>query len=1257
MFHKGRKGVSLLLCATMIAGALAVPSGSAEDDTQPGYRNVALRRAVYQSSAYNYEDTGHLITDGIISQTNLEEQVISAQYDDSPAAEGPSCAFDGNSQTKWLTFHGAAWLQIAFPAGGSYTATSYTITSANDADNRDPKDWIVQGSNDGEIFVDLDTRTNEDFTERFQTKTYTIAKPGNYRYYRLNITANNGDVGTDGNVGTARIQLAEWDLINESGESLVDRQTGNDDFVSIWRSKGNENEWVYTDLGAKSHIDKVVLQWGASGYASAYDIQVSDDAQEWTTVYSTKEGKGGKEICEFTGTDASYVRLLCKETSSSQFILSEMEVWGQNDLTYSVGEMPAPEADGTQQLTGGNWTVQRASEVNATGEQLSSDYNDASWLPATVPGTVLTSYLNAGAIPDPNIADQQLMISDSFFTTNFWYRNHFVIPESQKGKRTWLNFDAINWKADVYFNGQNIGSIEGAFIRGKFDITDLCNYGGENYLAVYIHMNDNPGDVTVQDKNDAGKNGGVLGADNPTIHASIGWDWVPTIRGRNVGIYEDVYLSYSDDVTLSDSWTITDLDVENKDFSEAKITVKTVVNNPSDKEVTATVKGTIIPGDLAFESEPVTLDAGESQEITVATVTMQDPELWWPNTYGDQPLYTASLEAVVDGKVSHAQSFNFGVREFTYDTENPLTIYCNGTRIVCRGGNWGMDDSNLAATLEDYDIKVRLHAEANFTMIRNWVGMTNHRAFYDACDKYGILVWDDFWLANPGDGPNPNDEDMFMENARDKILRNRHHASLALYCGRNEGNPPATLDAALKEETANLDGTRHYISHSASYVVSGFGPYGVQNPKWYFENTQATLHSERGMPNIPSYESMLEMLTEEHAWPIDDVWGMHDFTGGSAQSGNSFLNYMRNSYGNFDSLEEFVRIAQMVNYENHKAMFEAVYANDSNGLLMWMSQSAWPSMVWQTYDYYYDTNAGYFGIKAANQPVNAIINQSTDEIVISNATPNDIKGATVSLNIYDTKGNQIHQSSTTLDMDSDTVQTWKELPDIAGASSVQFVRLTITDAQGEQLASNFTWLNCDMERNYAALNNLADVALTTSKATFTKEGGTCFGSVTVTNESSTPALMIRLKATNTEGERVLPVYYEDNYFSLMPGESRTITFEFDEKYLNGSQPAMAVEGWNINPAAVVCDTLPEDPDNPDDPDDPDDPDVLPGDVDGDGEIASNDALLALQAATQKIDLTETQKQAADVDGTPGVSTNDALLILQKATKKIEEFPR
>ena len=1234
MWNNLKKGVSLLLTAsTLVAGMGMAPMDSAADT--PNYRNVALRRAVYQSSAANYNDTGHLVTDGIRSQTDLWEPTISAQYTDSPDAEQPTCAFDGKSATKWLTFHNAAWLQFAFPDGEQATAASYIITSANDAENRDPKSWVVQGSNDGKTFVDLDKQTDQKFASRYASKTYAIASPAAYQYYRLNITENNGDVGTDGNTAP-RIQLAEFDLLGKDGKTLV-RRSQKEGFASLWRSKGSTDEWVYVDLGGVSSIDKVVLDWNKEGFATAYDIQISDDAKQWLSVYSTDTGKGSEETCTFPTATATYVRLLCKKSNASVFALSEMEVYGTNDVAYTIPAMPAAEADGTQQLTGGNWTVQRASEVEATGEQLASDYNDQSWLPATVPGTVLTSYLNAGAIPDPNIADQQLLISDSFFTADFWYRNHFVIPASQKGQRTWLNFDAINWKADIYFNGEKIGRIDGAFIRGKFDITELANYGGENYLAVYIHKNDNPGEVTLQNKQNAGKNGGILGADNPTIHASIGWDWMPTIRGRNIGIYEDVYLSYSQDVTLSDPWAITDLDVENKDFSSADITVKATVSSPSDKAVTTVVSGTITPGDLAFKSYKITLAAGETRDVTVATVTMKNPQLWWPNTYGDQPLYTASLTATVGGKVSDSRSFTFGVRKFTYDTENPMTIYCNGTRIVCRGGNWGMDDSNLAATPEDYDIKVRMHAEANLTMIRNWVGMTNHRAFYDACDKYGILIWDDFWLANPGDGPNPNDESMFMTNAKDKIARNRYHAAVALYCGRNEGNPPASLDAALRSETTALDGTRYYISHSASGTVSGFGPYSVQNPKWYFENTYTTLHSERGLPNIPSYESMMAMLTEEHAWPIDNVWGIHDFTEGSAQNGNAFQNAMK-KYGSYDSLSEFVRIAQMVNYDNHKAMFEAMYPCNSNGILMWMSQSAWPSMVWQTYDYYYDTNAGYFGIKKANQPINAILNQSTNQLSLVNATPNARTGLQTTLTVYDLNGKVVHEANFQNDIAADSTTVLCTMPTLTGVTPIRFVRTTVSDKDGNRLADNFTWLNATTYQDYKALNDLASVKLSTDRATFTTDGSTVTGKVTLRNDSNTPALMIRVKLQNDKGERVLPVYYDDNYLSLMPGESRTVTMEFDSQYLNGGTPVLSVEGWNITAAEIDSTT------------------ITPGDVDMSGTVDTVDALMTLQAAADKVDLTDTQQQAADVNGDADVTAQDALLILQKATGQRRTFP-
>ena len=269
--------------------------------------------------------------------------------------------------------------------------------------------------------------------------------------------------------------------------------------------------------------------------------------------------------------EGRYLRILCKTSSGANYIIREVEVMGANNVEYTLAAQPAPEADGSLKLTGGNWTLQRASLVDAGGEILSqAGYDDSGWLPATVPGTAFVSWLKAGAVPDPYYDDWQFQASDIFFTADFWYRNSFDIPASQQGKKVYLNFDAINWKADVWFNGRLLAnnlpgyahSIEGAFTRAKFDVSALANYGGQNYLAVLIHRNKTPGLVTTQGLAEGPlPNGGELGQDNPTIHAAVGWDWLPTIRGRDIGIYNDVTVTYGGAIQLENAWMETDLDI------------------------------------------------------------------------------------------------------------------------------------------------------------------------------------------------------------------------------------------------------------------------------------------------------------------------------------------------------------------------------------------------------------------------------------------------------------------------------------------------------------------------------------------------------------------------------------------------------------------------------------------------------------------------------------------------------------------------
>jgi len=256
-----------------------------------------------------------------------------------------------------------------------------------------------------------------------------------------------------------------------------------------------------------------------------------------------------------------------------------------------------------------------------------------------------------------------------------------------------------------------------------------------------------------------------------------------------------------------------------------------------------------------------------------------------------------------------------------------------------------------------------------FTMIRNWVGQVGDDAFFDACDSNGVVVWQDFWLANPLDGPDPADDAMFLQNAADFIARIRNHPSVGLYCGRNEGNPPPVLDAGLQKLVASLHPGIRYIPNSAFGVVSGGGPYHLMPVNYYFDQrATAKLHSELGMPNIVTLDGLRQMMPVADQWPQDAVWGLHDFTTRGAQQGGALRATIEKSYGNAASAAEWVELAQFTNYDGHRAIFEA-QSKHRMGVLMWMSHPCWPSFVWQTYDYYLEPNAGYFGAKKGCEPL------------------------------------------------------------------------------------------------------------------------------------------------------------------------------------------------------------------------------------------------------------------------------------------------
>jgi hypothetical protein len=541
---------------------------------------------------------------------------------------------------------------------------------------------------------------------------------------------------------------------------------------------------------------------------------------------------------------------------------------------------------------------------------------------------------------------------------------------------------------------------------------------------------------------------------------------------------------------------------------------------------------------------------------------LSGPALWWPKGYGAQALYDVTMEFKVNNSVSDRVSFKSGVREMSYSEENQiLKLFINGRRFIARGGNWGFPESNLLYRAREYDIAVGYHADMNFTMIRNWVGQTADDEFFEACDKYGIMVWQDFCLANPADGPDPLDPQMFIKNADDVIRKIRNHPSIALYVGRNEGNPPEVIDTALRSMISSLHPGLLYIPNSAAGNVSGGGPYRALPVKdYYLLYGRNKLHSERGMPNVMNFESLRLMFGDSALWPQNSQWGLHDYTLEGAQSCASFNEMVEKGFGPPANAKEFTELAQWINYDGYRAMFEG-RSQYRMGLLLWMSHSAWPSMVWQTYDYYFDPTAAYFACKKASEPLHIQWNRVYDEVEVVNLNAKDRQNLTARAQIFNMDGTLQWEKKDTLNSKEDATDKVFKLEFPAALSSVYFIKLTLLE-QDRVISENFYWAGKE-EGNFKALNDLELVILKTS-SNVKKSGEDWIINTTVENNNKLPALMIRLKIVGkNSGERILPAFFSDNYISLMPGEKKVITTRIKNADTRGEKPVVVVSGYNV----------------------------------------------------------------------------------------------
>ena len=1149
-------------------------------------RNLARRRPAYHSSSRDYSLTAQLATDGIpaageprwLSSSTSRRGVL-------PKHERDFLVDHNSTSTVDLDLPGA-WAELELGGGGappSVDRIQLEVRPRREPGATPPTfrmpgagapgeyAFVVSVSDDGRAWTEVGRAAGRldpappqpafgdwaGFEKWVRTANprlkpeVALAAPRQSRFYRVTLRTSGGE----------RWSLAQVSFFDGGRPVEVGGPYG---FASAWMSAGSGEEWVSVDLGPRASFDRVALHWV---YPPAEGkLQVSDDGEAWRDVQPLPPAAKDQDLRLAAPEQARWVRVfMSRPTSPDGYALGEIEVWGTGGLVAQPKAAPAPRPDGRLDLAGGGWRVERDSLVSAGGKALSQPgFADDDWVVATVPGTVLASYWNAGAVPDPNHGDNQLMISDSFFYADFWYRTEFEATTPVPGRHVLLNFDGVNWKAEVWLNGARLGRVEGAFTRGRFDVTKLLR-PGPNALAVRIEKNATPGSAKQKTLEASGLNGGALGADNPTYHASVGWDWIPTVRGRNIGIWNDVYLTTSGPVTVEDPFVRTTLPLPKT--TSADVRVEATLANHGAAPVSGVLRGRF--GAAAFQQR-VTVPANGTKTVvfdpkTDGALRLESPRLWWPNGYGEPFLYDVSLEFAAGTAVSDRKAFKTGVRQLAYDEKDgALRIFVNGRRFVGRGGNWGFPETNLQYRGREYDWAVRYHRDMNFTMIRNWVGQTGDDEFYEACDRHGILVWQDFWLANPWDGPDPDDEPLFMANARDTLKRLRNHPSIGLYCGRNEGDPPPGLDAGLREAIAELHGDVRYVPHSAAGGVSGGGPYSAKPARFYFEERATPkLHSELGMPNIVGYESLRQMMPAKARWPPGLAWGLHDFTLTGAQGLAGFQQTIDEALGGADDAAEWVRLAQVVNYDGYRAMFEA-QSRRRMGVLLWMSHPAWPSFVWQTYDWYLDPTSGYFGSRKGSEPLHVQWNPRHDGVEVVNYSAGAQKGLTVAAEVLNLDGSRQWTKTAVVDSPEDSAVEPFALEFPASVSDVHFVRLRLS--RGAIVVSENVYWRGRRDGDLRALRTLPRVALQ-ARTRVERQTGRFVLTTAVENGSTSPAVLVRLSPVRaTSGDRIRPALFSDNDFVLMPGEGKTIRTEVEARDARGEAPRIDVSGFNVAPA-------------------------------------------------------------------------------------------
>lgn len=884
-----------------------------------------------------------------------------------------------------------------------------------------------------------------------------------------------------------------------------------------------------------------------------------------------------------------------------------------------------------------NFDLISSALVTNSGEELSlpTYHSTQHWYPVKVPSTVLTGLVANRVYPSPYQGLNNMLIPDASDEFNkqyklehfsylpdkvnpwkkpYWYRTKFMVASVNKGKTFQLIFKGINYRAAVWLNGKKVADstqMAGMFAEHNLDVSSKIKTGRENFLAVKIYPLDYPGLPSEEQLKALGPfflNGGPTGdiGKNVTMLCSAGWDWMPPVRDRNIGIWQPVYLRTTGAVTIGRPQLKTDLP-NLPDTNTAHLSLNLMLTNYSHTSEKGRLVVDISPENfkgslpVKFEKEVFVAQSASTRVSfdadNIKQLVINSPHLWWPNNYGRANLYRVRLQYVNAGGIADDTSFVFGIRTTTSSTTDVngfvrRDFFVNGKKVHLVGGAW-VPDMMVNRDSARFDHELHLCRNANVNLVRIWGGgITPPDAFFNAADRYGLMVWSDFWVTGDTQGefkgsPDwPLESNIFIRNVTSTIYRIRNHPSLLVWTGGNEGHARKELYDAMRNNIIDLDGTRPFIPSSSGFaklpegwkgswpddkpsgVYSG-GPYSWQDPHEYYKLADAgkdwVFKDETGIPSTPPYTT-LPKITNNPVWdkslpyPLNNTWGYHDAATGAGKY-DLYYQQMVRRYGKPESVEDFANKMQLLNAIGYQGIFEAANhkLNETGGVMLWKLNAAFPSVIWQVYDWYLEPNAGYYFMQNACEPIHVQLNLNDSTVAIINRTHKATPQLKVTIQVFSLTGTKLYDATTQISLATTGVKELNQLAStLKKAKGTSFVVLNVKDAVGKQISHNAYWLAPDTD--YTDLKKMPKAELKTKLLKTGIVGHDVKYTFQVTNTSNQIAFFVRPKLMNNKQE-VIPSYWSANYFTLTPHTSLTVSVS-SAPVPNSNKTAIIVSGWN-----------------------------------------------------------------------------------------------